>query len=240
MLPFTVILTWLVLKKPSSPAVISCCVIVFFGFMSGMFLNSGDGAVSGAAATYPVLGPFSGLVSSLTTAVHAVVIKNALDVVGGRTMDLVWWNNVLSAGALAPLVLLTGELGSAMSLFSADATESSASAIHTFIWGSIITGFFGFLINIAGFLQIKVTSPITHMVSGAVRGVLQTILAVMLFGDTVTFSRLVGIFLILAGSTGYTWVRNKETSAPATDASKQYQPAPRHDPDAHKSGKEMV
>jgi GDP-fucose transporter C1 len=41
----------------------------------------------------------------------------------------------------------------------------------------------GFLICIAGVLSIKVTSPITHMFSSAVRSVLQTALGVYLFGD---------------------------------------------------------
>lgn len=44
----------------------------------------------------------------------------------------------------------------------------------------------GFLICIAGFLSIKITSPITHMVSAAVRGVLQTLLSVAFFADVIT------------------------------------------------------
>jgi GDP-fucose transporter C1 len=34
-------------------------------------------------------------------------------------------------------------------------------------------------------LSIKVTSPVTHMFSAAVRSVLQTILGVQLFGDVI-------------------------------------------------------
>ncbi len=44
-------------------------------------------------------------------------------------------------------------------------------------------GIVGFLICVAGLLSIKVTSPVTHMFSSAVRSVLQTILGVNLFGD---------------------------------------------------------
>ena len=44
-------------------------------------------------------------------------------------------------------------------------------------------GVTGFLICVAGVLSIKVTSPITHMFSAAVRSVLQTALGVYLFGD---------------------------------------------------------
>jgi len=47
-------------------------------------------------------------------------------------------------------------------------------------------GIFGFLICIAGFISIQVTSPTTHMISSAVRGVIQTYLGVALFGDVLT------------------------------------------------------
>lgn len=56
---------------------------------------------------------------------------------------------------------------------------------------------FGFLIGIAGFLSIKVTSPVSHMISAAVRGVLQTFLGIWIFGDVV--SSLVS-FLLLSPS----------------------------------------
>jgi len=48
------------------------------------------------------------------------------------------------------------------------------------------------------------------MVSSAVRGVLQTVLAVLYFGDTITASKLMGIVAILGGSCGYTYVRHVE------------------------------
>jgi hypothetical protein len=37
--------------------------------------------------------------------------------------------------------------------------------MRVFIWGSLVTGFFGFLLCVAGLLSIKVTSPVTHMFS---------------------------------------------------------------------------
>ena len=62
----------------------------------------------------------------------------------------------------------------------------------------------------AGFLQIKVTSPVTHMISSALRGVLQTLVAVACFGDTVSAGNALGIALVLAGSSWYTWERHRE------------------------------
>ena len=87
--------------------------------------------------------------------------------------------------------------------------------------------------SIASLLSIKVTSPITHMVSSAVRGVAASLLAMWLFSDIITgyvFARLctlivysicplsgraASIAVILLGSIYYTWVKHQE-SQPAT------------------------
>lgn len=167
-------------------------------------------------------GVFWGLASSMTTAFHSIVIKSSLDVVKGSTMDLVWYNNVLSAVGLIPIVIIGGEVptlyglvaeaaagswgigglgdadGDTVGTIGTTVTDSiSNQGLQVLLWGGFITGIFGFLINIAGFLQIKVTSPVTHMISSAVRGVLQTVLAVIIFSDIVTSARMSGIFLIL-------------------------------------------
>ncbi|KAG8949844.1 hypothetical protein FRC00_007936, partial [Tulasnella sp. 408] len=63
------------------------------------------------------------------------------------------------------------------------------------------------------FLSIKITSPITHMVSSAVRGVVQSLVAVWFFGDIITTGRGSSIALILIGSIYYTWLKNEEQVA---------------------------
>ncbi|OZJ04403.1 hypothetical protein BZG36_02396 [Bifiguratus adelaidae] len=225
-LPITVTLSWLLLKKPSSWRVLLSCGIVCLGFFVGV-----NGEAYNKIGSTSALGVFYGVFSSATTAFHAIVIKKSLDIVGD-TMDLVYYNNLLSSFALLPILIMTGEHWTVLSMFfgssSYDDTEvfgdesatmavaalgTDATSVRTFIIGALVTGFFGFLINIAGFLQIKVTSPVTHMISSAVRGVLQTFLAVMWFGDVLTSGRVGGIFLILFGSTLYTYVRDKEAKA---------------------------
>ncbi|TPX31628.1 hypothetical protein SeMB42_g07728 [Synchytrium endobioticum] len=208
------------------------CGVVCAGFLAGT-LDRGPGAVS-------MSGVFWGLASSVTTAYHSIVIKSSLDVVRGSTMDLVWYNNVLSAVGLVPLVILGGEVPTLYGL-AADAVAGSWSigdadgdtvglqtsalepigghGLQVLLWGGFMTGIFGFLINIAGFLQIKVTSPVTHMISSAVRGVIQTVLAVMIFHDIVTAARASGIFLILLGSSLYTYVKAEESKPSAPPAS---------------------
>jgi solute carrier family 35 (GDP-fucose transporter), member C1 len=80
-------------------------------------------------------------------------------------------------------------------------------------------GVLGYLVNVAGFLQIKVTSPVTHMIASALRGVLQTLVAMAVLGDAVSGGNAAGIVLVLAGSCWYTWARHSETAQAAAAAS---------------------
>jgi len=91
------------------------------------------------------------------------------------------------------------------------------SPLRTYVVGSLITGALGFMMSLASLLSIKVTSPITHMVSSAVRGVAASLLGVWLFGDIITTGRASSIGIILLGSFYYTWVKHQE-SAPKPDA----------------------
>jgi GDP-fucose transporter C1 len=68
--------------------------------------------------------------------------------------------------------------------------------------------------SIASLLSIKVTSPITHMVSSAVRGVAASLLGVWIFKDVMTSGRAASIAIILIGSLVYTWVKHNESQAP--------------------------
>ncbi|KAJ3410657.1 hypothetical protein HDV05_003513 [Chytridiales sp. JEL 0842] len=220
-LPLTVVLSYVYLRQPSSVPVIASCIIVSGGFITGTFLESRSIRIS-------FTGTLLGVASSLTTALHAIIIKKSLENVKGSTLDLVYYNNLLSALALAPFVVFTGELQTIQQLFmgssvagvgvswTSDAVRndggsgSSQEVLRTLLIGGLITGFFGFLINIAGFFQIKVTSPITHMISSAFRGVLQTALAVAVFHDIISPARITGIFMILFGSGMYAWVKHRE------------------------------
>lgn len=203
-LPFTVVLSSIMLHhRPSLLIMVAICIVTG-GFLLGVAMDLAPG---GMTTTTPI-GVICGVLSSVTTALQAVVIKQALGVVGGNAMDLSWYNNVLCAFIMVPCIVLAGEVPNVMRLFS-----EGGPALSTFIYGSAITGVFGFLIGIAGFLSIKITSPITHMVSSAVRGVVQSLVAVWFFGDIITTGRGSSIALILIGSIYYTWLKNEEQVA---------------------------
>lgn len=205
-LPFTVLFSWFLLKTHSSPATLGAVGLVCLGFFFGVSSENLHASSIGIAL---------GVASSVTTAVHAIVVKRSLPIVDGQTLDLVYYSNLLSAGVIAPFVLLSGEAWVVADMVMG--VGDNTAALRTFLFGAAITGVFGFLICIAGFLSIKVTSPISHMVSAAVRGVLQTFLGIWLFGDIVGAGRGFGIVFILGGSIFYVWTKSGGPPPPAAE-----------------------
>jgi hypothetical protein len=120
------------------------------GFFIGILIDSPSSAYfrSPGPDTAPttkspsIIGVVFGLVSTVSTALHAVVIKRSLDAVGGSTLQLAWYSNLVSAFVMLPMVFLAGELPGIMDLLFGAATpdaDNGFSALATFIWGSAIT-----------------------------------------------------------------------------------------------------
>ena len=248
LLPFTVTTSYVFLHTRPSLFIILACSVVTVGFFIGVFL---DGTV------VSMTGISFGVASSVITALHSVVIKQSLNVVNGSALLLSWYTNLLSAVVLAPIILFAGEVPAILKLlFGLDELvqpDDGFSPLTTFIWGSMITvrlyelrysdqklilcqGLFGFLMSIASLLSIKVTSPITHMISSAVRGVAASLLSVWLFHDIITTyvpvpplllstfngsssGRASSIAIILLGSIWYTWIKHQESSRSANGSS---------------------
>jgi len=74
---------------------------------------------------------------------------------------------------------------------------------------AMLTGVSAFLLTIATFMQIEVTSPTTHMIVTAARGVAQSSLAILLLGEVVTADRVGSMALILAGTALYGWASDR-------------------------------
>jgi len=208
-LPFTVCTSYLMLNARPSLRILFSCGIVTMGFFIGVFLDG---------TPLSLVGIFFGVVSSAITAIHSVVIKQSLNVVNGSALLLSWYTNLLSAILLVPIIVLAGETAEIIKLFfGADEllrVPDQMSALRTFVLGSIITGALGFMMSIASLLSIKVTSPITHMISSAVRGVAASLLAMWIFHDIITSGRASSIAVILFGSIYYTWVKHVESQSP--------------------------
>ncbi|KAF8641016.1 hypothetical protein AX17_000661 [Amanita inopinata Kibby_2008] len=201
-LPLTILVSSIHTRVIPSSRVLAAAAVVTLGFILGITPNPSvpvDAAPS-------LLSLFYGFLSSLFIAIHAVLIKTSLPYCNNSTIQLAWWTNVGSALFILPFVILRREV-----FLLQEMAGSSEWDWHIFLWGCLVTGFFGFLLCIAGLLSIKVTSPITHMFSSGARSVLQTVLGVMIFKDIINVNRAASIFVILLGTMYYTWIKSRET-----------------------------
>lgn len=208
-LPMTVSMAPFITGQYPSLKILGACALIFCGFIMGIF---GEGRFNGAAAVTGT-GILFGVLSSLSTSCHSFIIKGSFGKAQAEytgTFDLVYYNNLFSAIFLLP-ILLASELGPIKTFYQ---TLTVDSAIRSaFLWGTLLSGASGLLINLAGFLQIRVTSPVTHTVSSAARGVLQTVAAHFVLGEEITLARCLGIAITLAGSCLYSVVKMGETQA---------------------------
>ncbi|KAF8899029.1 hypothetical protein BD779DRAFT_1666773 [Infundibulicybe gibba] len=204
-LPLTVVVSSVHTHTSPSKKVVLATAVVTIGFLIGV----APSASVPVTAAPSLLSLFYGVLSSLFIALHAVLIKISLPYCNNSTIQLAWWTNVGSAIFLLPALVFHQE----HSIMYSKLTSENWSA-SVFIWGSLVTGVFGFLLCIAGLLSIKVTSPITHMFSSAARSVLQTLLGVWIFNDLLNVNRASSILVILGGTMLYTWIKSNET-APA-------------------------
>ncbi|KAH9486486.1 GDP-fucose transporter 1 [Psilocybe cubensis] len=155
-LPLTIVVSSLHTRSKPSGMVLLAAVIVTTGFMIGVAPSSS----LPLSAIPSNISLFYGVLSSLFIAFHAVLIKKSLPYCNNSTIELAWWTNVGSAIMILPFVFLQGEPSTFYALLKGDTWNW-----RVFFTGSLVTGFFGFLLCVAGLLSIKVTSPITHMFS---------------------------------------------------------------------------
>ena len=130
-LPFTVCTSFFVLHSRPSLRVLLACFLVTTGFFVGVFLDGTE---------VSVIGVTFGVMSSMITAAHSVVIKRSLDVVKGSALHLSWYTNLYSAIALIPVIVVAGEVPAVAALFAEPGPLAvGISPLSTFLWGSAIT-----------------------------------------------------------------------------------------------------
>ncbi|CAH1766353.1 2189_t:CDS:2, partial [Entrophospora sp. SA101] len=189
---FNIIFTYTLLGQKTSFAALISCGIVFIGFVIGSYgeLNfSWEGIIYGVA-------------SSAFVALYGIYVKKTLVYVDNNQWRLLHYNTTISIVFLFPMVLLSGELKAIADVYF----------LHEFgFWFLMtITGITGFIINIAMFLQIKFTTPLTNTISGTAKSCVQTALAAWYFQNPISPMNGTGIFLALFGSGLYSWIRFKE------------------------------
>ena len=187
---FNVALTYAMLGETTSKRVLASLAVVISGFFLG----------SASEMRFSWLGTIFGVTSSLFVALNGIYNKKAMPEVGGNVWRLSLYTNVSASIIFLPLILLSGE----GSIIAAHAHQLRSAAF----WATMLLGgAFGFAIGIVTSMQIAVTSPLTHNISGTAKACVQTLLALVVWGNPTNAANMTGTALVLLGSCGYSYVR---------------------------------
>jgi len=198
-----VIFTYIILRVGTSVQTLGCLAVVIFGFFVGA-----DGEIN-----FSLIGTVFGVVSSSFVSLNSIFTKSTMAHVNNDKWVLAYYNNVNASILFIPLMFLSGEHNTIMEhwdlLFSAK------------FWGLMwVAGIFGFAIGIVTVMQINVTSPLTHNISGTAKACVQTLLALWWYENETTAKAMFGVFLVIIGSFLYAYVKVQEDKALA-EAAKQ-------------------
>ena len=222
----TVLFSYFLLNSRPSREVLGYVGIICVGFTVGALAKGSQksqGASTGEgfnlmaiAFALTDIGIILGIVSTLTTALETIVVKWY-----GPKLTVfraVYITSLVGTAVFTIISIFSGEAAQFRDLVSTVRIQGFATGHPTRatsvgeIWSAIlISGTAYYLVSLAAVLQITVTSPVTHTISTAVRGVLQSLMACLLLpGEWLTMGEIVSIIIILIGSGGYTWSKEKQ------------------------------
>jgi GDP-fucose transporter C1 len=189
---FTIIFSYLILKQSTSWPAVRASLVVMFGFIIGSY----------GEINFSVIGTVFGVISSCFVSLYGIFVKKVMPVVGGDQWRLLIYNTILSMLLMFPLIVITGE---------STRLRDCPLLMESSTWVSMtITGIFGFILNIAVFLLIKVTSPLTNNIAGTLKACVQTLLAMVVYRNPISLMNGTGIVLVILGSFWYSQVRYNE------------------------------
>ena len=158
-----------------------------------------------------IFGVVSGVLASMSVALYAIYIKRVLPHVDFNIWRLQLYNNINAVFLLTPVMVVLGEI---------PVLANFQYWPSLYFWGVVITtGLFGIAIGYVTSLQIKVTSPLTHNVSGTAKACTQTVLACIAYSQTKPAWWWVSNVMVLVGSSGYTYVRMQEMKMTSQESS---------------------
>jgi GDP-fucose transporter C1 len=192
LLPFTLILSYTFLPKQTrlgAKPMIGCMTVVV-GFIFAFFTEH-------VKTTTSSLGLLLGVGSSFTTAAESIVVKHFLSKTDIPMLSLVTISTMYQLFVLIPLCMVRGE---ASTLFASVREQGLAQQL---ILVTAATGAANFLLVIATFLQISITSPITHTIVTAGRGVVQSVLASLTLSEPLSTGRIGSMSLLAFGTILY-------------------------------------
>lgn len=193
---FNVFFSSVFLGQTSSLKTLLCLFIVIIGFFIGSY----------GELNFSLYGTVAGVLSSLFVSLNSIFTKKILPVVEDNHWRLTFYNNVNASFLFIPFILyFEGDV-----LLNCMKGPDSLLANPVFWTAMCVAGFFGFSIGIVTVLQIKVTSPLSHNISGTAKAAVQSMMAFYIWENNPTLLGVMGIFTVLGGSLLYTFVKMKE------------------------------
>ena len=198
---FSVIMSFLLLGQKTSLNAIMACGVIVLGFYLGVDQE-------GAGGTLSVSGVIFGALASLFVSLNAISTKKVLPQVNDNIWMLTLYNNINATVLFIPLIIVMGEVPVI--------STSSVMIMPTFWVEMFMGGIFGFAIGYVTGLQIKVTSPLTHNISGTAKAAAQTVIATQVNAESKTFMWWMSNAIVLLGSLFYAKVKQMEMAAKAS------------------------
>ena len=173
----------------------ACCGLIILGFVLGVQEEGNISALSYKGVAFGVCG-------SLFVCLNAIYTKRCMPYVDGNIWKLQLYNNFNASLLFVPLMLFNGEQD----------TLASFEHLHNpRFWGMMsLAGVFGIAIGFVTGLQIKVTSPLTHNISGTAKACVQTVIAVAVFATYKSGLWWMCNMMVLGGSGLYTYVKHAD------------------------------
>nr|CAG4646347.1 EOG090X081X [Macrothrix elegans] len=192
---FNVLMTWILLGEKTSLSAIACCAVIVCGFWLGVDQE-------GVAGSLSVMGTVFGVLASLFVSLNSIYTKKVLPFVNQSVWLLGYYNNLNACLLFLPLMVFNGELTAILNYNNFN---------DVVFWSMMVAGgVFGFAIGYVTGLQIQVTSPLTHNISGTAKACAQTVLATYWYSEVKPFLWWVSNWVVLLGSAAYTRVRQVE------------------------------
>nr|CAG4635525.1 EOG090X081X [Artemia franciscana] len=175
--------------------IVCCMATIFLGFQ--LIINQ-----TSSSRSLSVFGTFFGVMASLFVSLNAIYTKKVMPHVNDNIWLLTFYNNVNASLLFLPLMAIAGEIGAIRDF------DGFSDGVY---WTKMILGgVFGFAIGYVTGLQIKVTSPLTHNISGTAKACAQTVIATYWYSEVKSGLWWLSNLIVLGGSAAYTRVRQIE------------------------------
>lgn len=166
----------------------------YFIFFVCLFVSSTD--------SFSLIGTVFGVLGSISLSLYSIFTKKTLPMINDKVLLLNYYVNVYACILFIPLMICNGELGKVIQYDH---------LFEVWFWCAlIIGGICGFSIGFVTALQIKVTSPLTHNISGTAKACAQTIIATHWNHESRSTLWWFSNFVVLFGSSLYARVKQLE------------------------------